>query len=645
MLTGQVSIGKVAARCPAQTEPLVARLRLSRLIEGSDLTPHGLPPQAILLVRRVAVPQRLSLAVNHAGLAWEASAREAVADLYRRAVRPARGEQVSGAEAVLFEDMGELLAWLGVEAQARVVEQRWYWKAVLQGRAVSSTNLLAQPWIEAPRFVPAAVAYLAEWRRITPVFQLFSPAQVSAILSALAVEHSLPQPLRETTGVAPMRTASQSVAETPEAETAALRATERMAATGAEATPSSIPAEDCDATSPAWAATNRAEAATVPSPIWARWLSPAETEWKQLPPLSQHLIGLAITLFRTPAQARSERFATEMAAWLRQAVRRAVAPPGDTTHSQVPSSRRTSPRHAQAPVETDQFVAEASQVVTDAVDETAAEPSPSWAGMEYCETEIGGVLYLLNLFRQTELPECFDEEYRLSEHVSGWGLAELLGRTLLGPSNETYRADPLWELLARLGGREPDETPAAQFQCGDAYRMPAQWLARFVSPAEPWRIVVSPDRLALQPASGDFVIVDRPLNGVTREELAEEEARRYRAQGIEARLQTYVQESSPPAWEAINNLPTLPEPLRRWMRWTFPFLRHLLVWALGAGPVPDEEIARELLLRRGRIYSTATHVDLVMSLNEISLPARRSGLDVNPGWARDLVRVITFHFE
>src|SRR5262245_28982408 len=99
MLTGQVSIGKVAARCPAQTEPLVARLRLSRLIESADLAPHGLPPQAILLIRRVAVPQGLSLAAQHAGLAWEASAREAVAGLYRRAERPARGQSTSSAEA------------------------------------------------------------------------------------------------------------------------------------------------------------------------------------------------------------------------------------------------------------------------------------------------------------------------------------------------------------------------------------------------------------------------------------------------------------------------------------------------------------------------------------------------------------------
>src|SRR5262245_37434860 len=154
MFTGQVYIGKVAARCPAQTEPLVARLRLSRLIESADLAPPGFPPQAILLVRRVAAPQRLSIAAQHAGMAWETSAREAVAALYRRAVRPARGQPVSGAEAVLFEDTGELLAWLGVEAQARVIEQRWYWSAVLRGRAVSSPGLLAQAWIEEPRFVP-----------------------------------------------------------------------------------------------------------------------------------------------------------------------------------------------------------------------------------------------------------------------------------------------------------------------------------------------------------------------------------------------------------------------------------------------------------------------------------------------------------
>jgi hypothetical protein len=41
---------------------------------------------------------------------------------------------------------------------------------------------------------------------------------------------------------------------------------------------------------------------------------------------------------------------------------------------------------------------------------------------------------------------------------------------------------------------------------------------------------------------------------------------------------------------------------------------------------------------------TATHVDLVMPMNEISVPVRLAGLDANPGWVPELGRVVTFHF-
>lgn len=52
----------------------------------------------------------------------------------------------------------------------------------------------------------------------------------------------------------------------------------------------------------------------------------------------------------------------------------------------------------------------------------------------------------------------------------------------------------------------------------------------------------------------------------------------------------------------------------------------------------------ELLLRPAVIYTTRTHVDVVMPLDAIWLPARRAGLDASPGWVPDLMRVILFHF-
>jgi hypothetical protein len=83
------------------------------------------------------------------------------------------------------------------------------------------------------------------------------------------------------------------------------------------------------------------------------------------------------------------------------------------------------------------------------------------------------------------------------------------------------------------------------------------------------------------------------------------------------------------------------------MSWTFPFMTYALRRSLaeagegqaGAGAV------RELLVRRGRLYCTATHVDVVFEASGVSFAARRSGLDASPGWVRDLMRVVAFHFE
>jgi hypothetical protein len=94
-----------------------------------------------------------------------------------------------------------------------------------------------------------------------------------------------------------------------------------------------------------------------------------------------------------------------------------------------------------------------------------------------------------------------------------------------------------------------------------------------------------------------------------------------------------------PEWE------NLPASMRRWLRWTFPFLHHLLVRALGAEADTPLELARLLLLKTGTLYCTATHINLVMRMDQISMPVRRAGLDANPGWLLDLRRAVSFHYQ
>jgi hypothetical protein len=227
-------------------------------------------------------------------------------------------------------------------------------------------------------------------------------------------------------------------------------------------------------------------------------------------------------------------------------------------------------------------------------DERAADVAP-WASLEGCETRLGGALFLLNLIGGLGLPECFDEDYRLSEHITGWGLTELLARALLGGACAEFEDDPLWGALAHLDGRVAGEPPAPGLRVGADYRVPARWLKLFA-----------------------------PRDDEEEAELSPAHER-------------------PEAFESLRAYggAPLPADLRRWMGWTFPFLTYALRRSIAGG----DEAARELLTRRGRLYCTATHVDLVLEASGVSFAARRAGLDASPGWVRDLMRVVAFHFE
>ncbi|HEX7955880.1 MAG TPA: hypothetical protein VF508_03005, partial [Pyrinomonadaceae bacterium] len=276
-----------------------------------------------------------------------------------------------------------------------------------------------------------------------------------------------------------------------------------------------------------------------------------------------------------------------------------------------------------------------------------------WRDVEGCETRLGGALFLLNLLIGLDLPECFDEDFRLSEHVTGWGLTELLARSLLGAACDEFEDDPLWGALAQLDGRAAGEPPAAGLRVGDGYRAPARWLGLFAPrEGDAWLFARKGGRLSLRHSAG-FDIASLPLEGRDAAGLAARLADEYRARGV--RVPPLAESRSAGARPNFKTLRAhggarLPAGLRRWMGWTFPFISHALCRSLADagelfGGAEGAESARELIVRRGRLYCTATHVDLVSEAANVSFPARRSGLDASPGWVRDLVRVVTFHFE
>jgi len=78
--------------------------------------------------------------------------------------------------------------------------------------------------------------------------------------------------------------------------------------------------------------------------------------------------------------------------------------------------------------------------------------------------------------------------------------------------------------------------------------------------------------------------------------------------------------------------------LRRFLHFVLPYAR----WRIGK--VLQGVTLQQACLRRGKLILSLSHVDLVMGMNQISVPVRLAGLDANPGWMPELGRVITFHF-
>lgn len=780
MFTSGTIIGRVTARCPARTEPLASRLRLSQMLGGADLAPPGFPPQAVLVVRRAAAPARVALDSLLPGATWEREVRDALALAWRGAARPEGGRVPMRAEAVWFRDAGEWLACLAIAIERREVGRHWCWLASLGARAsLSPSRALTLAWVESARFVPAAVSLLAEWGEAAHALAVLRPEESVAILSALCAELGLPR--ADTSSDAGARLSKHARAKDKASSGAQLSA--RGVGRDADEEESNEAHDEHEE-----AAARGFEAARVAP--WVRRLHSAVGDATRLPAPTRQLLIVALAAFRAPALARSRGFAEEVLAFVEGAremasLRGAVskrpeprrveeinAPRGDPARADDAAAREASAareavaagKTAGANVETgasevvaahftheeeraarpEEVVDSPPQVARDdrevsaedespklragarsfareqeeaarrdgvddreetGVEEVCGTPKP-WRGLEGRETSLGGVLFLLNLFAHLRLPECFDEDFHLSEQISGWGLAEILARALLGDAAAEHESDPVWEMLARLDGRGAGEPPAVALAVRDSYRVPVRWLTRFARGEAVWDARTSGASLVITDARG-FVVSEQPLGELTADEAAAAELEHFRAQGVSARLYKEVNArlcdavdarlrdeidtrlsdevdarpgdevdarpdastSAPDLFErgrllsfargrlsqlaggslSSSGRAPLAAGIRRWAEWTLPFLFYALALALACAEdfeaAEFEASARALLLKRGRLFSTATHVDLLMEMSQVSLVARRAGLDASPGWVHDLVRVVSFHFE
>jgi hypothetical protein len=200
-------------------------------------------------------------------------------------------------------------------------------------------------------------------------------------------------------------------------------------------------------------------------------------------------------------------------------------------------------------------------------------------------TRLGGAIYLVNVLARLRFPQSVPALAGLNP----WELLGALTAGLLGHRLPAFAADPLWAIVSQLAGQEAGRPWGSSLPEPAAFWLPTAWL----------------DLLPAEQAA---------LGGAAAQSLEE-----------------------------------LPEPsaqlmapnLLWWVQRLRPYLAALLYHLLG-----EPADAVELLLHQpGTLYVTRTHVDLLLSVEQICIPVRRAGLDQTPGWRPDYGHIITVHFE
>ena len=239
-------------------------------------------------------------------------------------------------------------------------------------------------------------------------------------------------------------------------------------------------------------------------------------------------------------------------------------------------------------------------------------------------TEFGGLFYLINLGLFLGL---YGDSSTPAEPGIALDLWDFVAMVSLRLAGESVRDDPVWPLLARLAGRDEREPPGRDFDPGDDWRLPPEWLSAFPEPGD-WAWDADRGRLRVRHAEG-FLVLDVPLDDGPVEGRLDEEMRAYPAVAL--------RRGRVPARRPTDHRSSA------WLDRLFPYLRARLLRALN-GSEP-ETLGPMLCRARARIFVTADRLDVMLSLEEHPIAIRLSGLDRDPGWVPAAGRFVAFHFE
>jgi len=288
-VAADTTIATLRLRSAGRDTPAL-RLRAARQLQAAALAPAGVPPAAVLVVRRLTDPMPGRFGGNRLRPhpEWERAVRDELAALARAAARPdGSGRLPADAPAVLFGDEAELVACLLGDRARGEAAAHWWWRSVLPRLALPGSlahDAGRDPALilcARPREVPAAVALLARWGEAGRVAAALPATGAARALAALTREHSLPAGLVAPSGLP-------------------------IDVVGSASRPASAHA----ARDPAAA---DAVFGPMPSP-WAEW-APLGVEDGRVPPEVHCLFAVAAGLHAAPARVRSPAVVLRARTW------------------------------------------------------------------------------------------------------------------------------------------------------------------------------------------------------------------------------------------------------------------------------------------------------------------------------------------
>lgn len=637
---------------------LGARLRFERLFSAANFHPVGVPPTAIVCIKKLhalALERRFGSQDFQLSLDWQTGVQSEIEKLYRRAFRPIRESVPAQAESIVFADNAELLACLASDWCEGILAERWWWRSLFPH--LQQTQTIARIWFKAAEFSPTALQILTKQRKVVKFVKKLQPAETNNLLrrmiSVFGLIH-LHKALFEPIEAKKKFDKSPSKNLIKESDLSfrtfftkteqAILSFQQQCFLGIGLMLARAPRVARSAEFARQVKTFRTEfeisrkiaeqsktlkqtkksKAKEKQEIQKIYFSEDNTE--KLPNVSKSKIG---------KQKPSEKKIVETTKTELDFAEESIKPSAfaEVLKTEIPTAQKAEITPGKIVFEDlqskDEYLEtknkpKFTQTKKPAIFKTAVQEIIEETETEFefiIETRFGGVFYLLNLGLYLHLYRDFTESLETEIDLNIWDFVALLGFEFLG---EKIKNDAVWKFLERLAGRENDDELGQEFNAPDEWRISPDWLETFPT-NQKWRWMKTEKRLIIRHPD-KFSIVDIRLVEDFQSQL-------------ETELQVYQKNISEVVESNVKDL----SPSANWLQNLTEYLQRRLLQALNL--TTREEINQILFERKAKVSVTATHLDITFSLADLPIAVRLSGLDRNPAWIPAAGKFVNFHFE